>query len=215
MEQQTLTKEQLFGVMKSYLNMIERGKEYPTVVLSDIEASIKSVLRNKDVHSSEDITLTPEQERQIYEKVRKRNITEDVLRYMDDNELPVDERIAEEIAEYFINSGFDCNLSYWDNIKQMYETVTTTKFVEELLECLNEIKSNKIRSKWQNVHALPHSVFGFIYIIGRKPDFPKGEYSSIAKIAASGNVTYFDEEAKSDAYVREEIRKIKEAYCYE
>lgn len=215
MEQQTLTKERLLGVIESYLNMIERGKEYPTVVLSDIEASIKSVLRNKDVHSSEDITLTPEQERQIYEKVRKRNITEDVLRYMDDNELPVDERIAEEIAEYFVNSGFDCNLSYWDNIKQMYETVTTTKFVEELLECLNEIKSNKIRSKWQNVHALPHSVFGFIYIIGRKPDFPKGEYSSIAKIAASGNVTYFDEEAKSDAYVREEIRKIKEAYCYE
>lgn len=216
MEQQTLTKEQLLGVMESYLNMIERGKEYPTVVLSDIETSIKSVLRkNKDVHSSEDITLTPEQERQIYEKVRKRNITEDVLRHMDDNELPVDEQIAEEIAEYFVNSGFDCNLSYWDNIKQMYETVTTTKFVEELLECLNEIKSNKIRSKWQNVHALPHSVFGFIYIIGRKPDFPKGEYSSIAKIAASGNVTYFDEEAKSDAYVREEIRKIKEAYCYE
>ena len=119
MEQQTLTKERLLGVMESYLNMIERGKEYPTVVLSDIEASIKSVLRkNKDVHSSENITLTPKQERQIYEKVRKRNITEDVLQYMDDNELPVDERIAEEIAEYFVNSGFDCNLSYWDNIEQ-------------------------------------------------------------------------------------------------
>lgn len=121
MEQQTLTKEQLLGVMESYLNMIERGKEYPTVVLSDIEASIKSVLRkNKNVHSSEDITLTPEQERQIYEKVKKEYVTEDVLHYMKDNELPVDEQIAEKIAEHFVNSGFDCNLSYWDNIQQMY-----------------------------------------------------------------------------------------------
>lgn len=125
MKQQTLTKERLLGVMESYLNMIERSKEYPnrknlqSVVLSDIEASIKSVLRkNKDVHSSEDITLTPEQERQIYEKVKKKYVTEDVLQYMDDNELPVDEGIAEEIAEYFVNSGFDCNLSYWDNIEQ-------------------------------------------------------------------------------------------------
>lgn len=118
MEQQTLTKERLLGVIESYLNMIERGKEYPTVVLSDIEASIKSVLRNKDVHSSEDITLTPEQERQIYEKVKKKYVTEDVLQYMDDNELPADEGIAEEIAEYFVNSGFDCNLSYWNNIEQ-------------------------------------------------------------------------------------------------
>ena len=120
MKQQTLTKEQLLGVMESYLNMIERGKEYPTVVLSDIEASLKSVLRkNKDVHSSEDITLTPKQEQQIYEKVKKEYVTEDVLQYMKDNELPVDEGIAEEIAEYFVNSaGFDCNLSYWDNIDQ-------------------------------------------------------------------------------------------------
>lgn len=121
MKQQTLTKERLLGVLESYLNMIERGKEYPTVVLSDIETSIKSVLRkNKDVHSSEDITLTPEQERQIYEKVKKEYVTEDVLHYMKDNELPVDEQIAEKIAEHFVNSGFDCNLSYWDNIQQMY-----------------------------------------------------------------------------------------------
>lgn len=128
MEQQTLTKEQLLGVMESYLNMIERGKEYPTVVLSDIETSIKSVLRkNKDVHSSEYITLTPKQEQQIYEKVKKEYVTEDVLQYMKDHELPVDEQIAEEIAEYFVNSGFDCDLNYWDNIHNLYDMQQKTK----------------------------------------------------------------------------------------
>lgn len=134
MKQQTLTKEQLLGVMESYLNMIERGKKYPTVVLSDIETSIKSVLRkNKDVHSSEDITLTPKQEQQIYEKVKKEYVTEDVLQYMKDHELPADEGIAEEIAEYFVNSGFDCDLNYWDNIRNLYNIQQKTKVKEENL----------------------------------------------------------------------------------
>lgn len=128
MKQQTLTKEQLLGVMESYLNMIERGKEYPTVVLSDIETSIKSVLRkNKDVHSSENIILTPKQEQQIYEKVKKEYVTEDVLQYMKDHELPIDEQIAEEIAEHFVNSGFDCDLNYWDNIHNLYNMQQKTK----------------------------------------------------------------------------------------
>lgn len=128
MKQQTLTKEQLLGVLESYLNMIERGKEYPTVVLSDIETSIKSVLRkNRDVHSSEDITLTPKQEQQIYEKVKKEYVTEDVLQYMKDHELPVDEQIAEKIAEHFVNSGFDCDLNYWDNIHNLYNIQQKTK----------------------------------------------------------------------------------------
>ena len=47
----TMKKEQytvpvLLDVIASYQRMIERsGKEYPTVVLSDIDASIKAVLR--------------------------------------------------------------------------------------------------------------------------------------------------------------------------
>ena len=94
----------------------------------DIETSIKSVLRkNKDVHSSEDITLTPKQEQQIYEKVKKEYVTEDVLQYMEEHELPVDEQIAKKIAEHFVNSGFDCDLNYWDNIHNLYNMQQKTK----------------------------------------------------------------------------------------
>ena len=40
-----LTKEELIDIMESYVRMINRnGREYPTVVLSDLNASLCSVL---------------------------------------------------------------------------------------------------------------------------------------------------------------------------
>ena len=46
---------------------------------------------------------------------------------MKDHELPVDEQIAEKIAEHFVNSGFDCDLNYWDNIHNLYNMQQKTK----------------------------------------------------------------------------------------
>lgn len=45
MKKKSYTREELLKVMSGYLRMIERnGKEYPTVVLDDIRASIEYVL---------------------------------------------------------------------------------------------------------------------------------------------------------------------------
>lgn len=45
MKNKSYTREELLKVMASYLRMIERsGEEFPTVVLDDIEKSIKYVL---------------------------------------------------------------------------------------------------------------------------------------------------------------------------
>lgn len=46
MKKEEYTKEVLLDVMGSYLGQINRsGKEYPTAVLSDLQASIKFVLK--------------------------------------------------------------------------------------------------------------------------------------------------------------------------
>lgn len=46
MRKAVYTKEVLLDVIGSYLRQIKRsGKEYPTVVLSDLEASMKYVLQ--------------------------------------------------------------------------------------------------------------------------------------------------------------------------
>lgn len=46
MKKDVYTKEVLLDVLGSYLRLIERnGEEYPTVVLSDLKASITSVLK--------------------------------------------------------------------------------------------------------------------------------------------------------------------------
>lgn len=49
MKKEEYTKEVLLDVMGSYLKQINRSeKEYPTVVLNDLQASIKSVLKAND-----------------------------------------------------------------------------------------------------------------------------------------------------------------------
>lgn len=49
MKKKEYTKEVLLDVMGSYLRQINRsGKEYPTIVLSDLQASIKSVLKENN-----------------------------------------------------------------------------------------------------------------------------------------------------------------------
>lgn len=46
MEKEDYTKEVLLDVIGSYLRQISRsGKEYPTVVLSDLQASMKFILK--------------------------------------------------------------------------------------------------------------------------------------------------------------------------
>lgn len=49
MKKEDYTKEVLLDVLASYLGQIENfGKEYPTVVLGDIKASINGVLKAND-----------------------------------------------------------------------------------------------------------------------------------------------------------------------
>lgn len=49
MKKEEYTKEALLDIMGSYLRQISRsGGEYPTVVLSDIQTSIKYILRKND-----------------------------------------------------------------------------------------------------------------------------------------------------------------------
>lgn len=49
MKKEEYTKEVLLDVMGSYLRQISRsGKEYPTVVLDDLQASIEFVLKSND-----------------------------------------------------------------------------------------------------------------------------------------------------------------------
>lgn len=49
MKKEDYTKEVLLDVMGAYLRQIHRDKSnHPTVVLSDIEASIKAVLKKND-----------------------------------------------------------------------------------------------------------------------------------------------------------------------
>lgn len=49
MKNKTYTREELLKIMKGYLRMIKRsGEEFPTVVLDDIEKSIKYVLEVND-----------------------------------------------------------------------------------------------------------------------------------------------------------------------
>ena len=52
MKKEDYTKEVLLNVLGSYLKQIENfGKEYPTVVLGDIKASINGVLKANDYES--------------------------------------------------------------------------------------------------------------------------------------------------------------------
>lgn len=45
MKNKELTREQLIDILKSYVRMIERnGADYPTVTISDLNASLHSVL---------------------------------------------------------------------------------------------------------------------------------------------------------------------------
>lgn len=49
MKKEEYTKEVLLDVIGSYLRQINRsGKEYPTVVLGDLKASMKSILKEND-----------------------------------------------------------------------------------------------------------------------------------------------------------------------
>ena len=49
MKKEDYTKDVLLDIIGSYLRQIERGgKEYPTVVLSDLEMSMKFVLRKNE-----------------------------------------------------------------------------------------------------------------------------------------------------------------------
>lgn len=49
MKKEEYTKEVLLDVMGSYLRQISRsGEEYPTVVLDDLQASVKFVLKSND-----------------------------------------------------------------------------------------------------------------------------------------------------------------------
>ena len=79
---------------------------------------------------------------EIYKILRKEHVEKDALAYITDDydykksiEDYSDEEVelADAIAERYVYEGdYDCNLTYWGNIKNLYDDITTSDVDPEI-----------------------------------------------------------------------------------
>lgn len=75
-----------------------------------IEQKINTILKD----------LTEEEKDAIYRKLWYNHVLEDVYSLSTDEDIEITDDIAETIADrYVYNGDYDCNLSYWDNIRNL------------------------------------------------------------------------------------------------
>lgn len=64
--------------------------------------------------------LLPSMEKDaFYRKIWAESIMEDVKSFDSNKDIKISNSKAKEIAEAYVNSKYDCNLSYWDNIQNL------------------------------------------------------------------------------------------------
>lgn len=77
-----------------------------------IEQKINTILKD----------LTEEEKDAIYRKLWYNHVLEDVYSFANDEDIEITDDIAENVAYRYVYEGdYDCNLSYWSNIKNLID----------------------------------------------------------------------------------------------
>lgn len=83
-----------------------------TITASDTKDSVVEKLK----------ALNPIMTDMIYRCTWMKYVVEDILNYAEDNEIKLDQDEAAIIAKQYVYDGkYDCNLSYWTNIKNLID----------------------------------------------------------------------------------------------
>lgn len=73
-------------------------------------------------------SLSAEEKDMVYRKLWYEHVLEDALSFMTENDHEVSEEVAKEVATRYVYDGrYDCNDSYWTNIKLLIEEVEGEK----------------------------------------------------------------------------------------
>lgn len=56
----------------------------------------------------------------IYRTIWAEHVAEDIKEHYLESDIEISDSNAEYLAELYVNGEYDCNLSYWENIENLY-----------------------------------------------------------------------------------------------
>lgn len=113
--------------------------------------------------------MTETQKDAIYRMVWSEHVRNDVLSVMDEYEgkIPEDEKQRDELVDYVVNAyvyngKYDCNLSYWDNLKNLLDCSLPIKGLSKVdtIELKKIFRTNAVCPKCGN-HLHTTDVYGY------------------------------------------------------
>lgn len=79
-------------------------------------------------------SLDAEEKDELYRRLWRNYVVEDIKEYAEALDVSTSQEMIEIAAELFVSGGYDCNLSYWENIECVIEKaalITRKNYVEE------------------------------------------------------------------------------------
>jgi hypothetical protein len=79
-------------------------------------------------------SLDVKEKDELYRHLWQNYVMEDIKEYAEALDVSTSQEMIEIAAELFVSGGYDCNLSYWENIECVIEKatlITGENYVEE------------------------------------------------------------------------------------
>lgn len=79
-------------------------------------------------------SLDAKEKDELYRHLWRNYVVEDIKEYAEALDVSTSQEMIDIAAELFVSGGYDCNLSYWENIECVIEKatlITGENYVEE------------------------------------------------------------------------------------
>lgn len=79
-------------------------------------------------------SLDAKEKDELYRHLWQNYVIEDIKAYVETLDVSTSQEMIEIAAELFVSGGYDCNLSYWENIECVIEKaalITEKSYVKE------------------------------------------------------------------------------------
>lgn len=113
----TITNEQLYNELTEFC----KNREIKVSELFD--RLLPDILNNQIQLPIHEHPVYEQLSRKIYDQVRYGNVCIDTISYGEQNDVEVTTPEAKRVAKLWTDGKYDCDLSYWENIKMLIDTV--------------------------------------------------------------------------------------------
>lgn len=69
--------------------------------------------------------LTYEEQDTLYRKLWKEHVKADIQSFMTEEDIELSEKEVNQAAERYVGGRYDCNLSYWENVRNVIDDVVS------------------------------------------------------------------------------------------